>query len=400
MKKLQTSAFTIVELLIVIVVIAILAAIVVVAFNGVQRSAAIASLQSELKQASTKLELAKVDATDGNYPSSLSSIGITDTDTTKFQYTRTTSPKGYCLTATTTAQANTPPYHISNTNQEPTEGLCEGHTDPNAEDDSPSILYLQNVTKNNCPSTRTMAVDARDNHTYWIKRITNESPAYNECWMLTNLAYGGGTANGGNNNYSDVIPTGDGSNGTLNGPDNAGSTTYTLAKYYAHSSANPTTYPDEPSTSADGGATNPQYGYLYNWCAAMGAQNGGTKPSTAACANATTPAPNQTLSICPAGWRLPTGGSGGEFQLLANAIGATGNAAGFLILRDTWMAQLNGYWYIYGHVNLNARGYIWSSSLLSISTSNAYFLYFLSSNVSPAQHQGKDLGSAVRCLAI
>lgn len=54
------SGFTIVELLIVIVVIGILAAITLVAYNGVQDRAATASLQSDLKQASSQLELDKI----------------------------------------------------------------------------------------------------------------------------------------------------------------------------------------------------------------------------------------------------------------------------------------------------------------------------------------------------
>ena len=42
--------------------------------------------------------------------------------------------------------------------------------------------------------------------------------------MLTNLAYAGGTANGGSNTYRDVINTGTGIPGTntINGPDNSG----------------------------------------------------------------------------------------------------------------------------------------------------------------------------------
>src|SRR5690606_28945375 len=74
-----------------------------------------------------------IDASDGNYPSSLSTIGITDTDTTKFQYTRTTSPtKTYCLTVVNTTQQDLPPYYLSSTNQTPSEGVCEGHSDLNA----------------------------------------------------------------------------------------------------------------------------------------------------------------------------------------------------------------------------------------------------------------------------
>ena len=63
-----SSAFTIVELLIVIVVIGILAAIITVAFNGVTRNAAVAALQADLKQAATTLELHKID--NSTYPTS------------------------------------------------------------------------------------------------------------------------------------------------------------------------------------------------------------------------------------------------------------------------------------------------------------------------------------------
>ena len=120
--------------------------------------------------------------------------------------------------------------------------------------------------------------------------------------MLTNLAYAGA----GNNTYNDTVAL---SVGTA--------TTYTEAKYYIPTGANPTTDPTPPSTDITGGGSGAgrQYGYLYNWCAAMGGQN------TAACANATTPAPIPTTNICPAGWRLPTGEpTTGEFTALNNAL--------------------------------------------------------------------------------
>lgn len=379
MKKPQTSAFTIVELLIVIVVIGILATIVVVAFNGVQRSAAIASLQSELKQASTKLELAKVDATDGNYPSSLSAIGITDTDSIAFRYNRI-NPNGYCITVVTTAQANIPPYYLSSTNQEPTEGLCDGHTNPN------TTLYLQNITAANCPTTRTLATDARDNHTYWVQKITG-SGGYSECWMLTNLAYAGGTSNGGVETYGDVKEIDQSAIGN----------TYNEPRYYAHADANPSTHPIEPSiNNVGGGATaggERQYGYLYNWCAAMGAQT-----STTACTvHATLPAlPNQSVSICPANWKLPTGiPATGSLQLLANAVGAANDAAGSTALESVWLAQLGGRW-VSGLGYQGSFGYFWSSS--QDSASHAYGLYYTASNVYPDFSIVKYGGHSVRCL--
>jgi general secretion pathway protein G len=65
----QQSAFTIVELLIVIVVIGILAAITIVAYNGIQQKAIVASLTSDLDNASKQLKLFQVD--NSAYPAAI-----------------------------------------------------------------------------------------------------------------------------------------------------------------------------------------------------------------------------------------------------------------------------------------------------------------------------------------
>jgi len=68
-KSINTSkAFTIVELLIVIVVIGILAAITIVAYNGIQNRAKIAGLQHDLNQASKSIENAKTVSSSSTYP--------------------------------------------------------------------------------------------------------------------------------------------------------------------------------------------------------------------------------------------------------------------------------------------------------------------------------------------
>ena len=236
---------------------------------------------------------------------------------------------------------------------------------------------MQTITSTNCPTTRTRAVDARDSRTYWIQKIGTGADA--RCWMLTNLAYAGG----GTNTYSDTIPTTTLTNGT------GGSATYTAPQYYIPTTgSNPTTEPTEPSTSTTGTG---QYGYLYNWCAAMGAQT-----TTSACANATTPAPSTTISICPANWRLPIG-NGGEFTLLNNAVnsGLTNTDAG---LRSEWLAQRSGGWN-YGFLDQGSYGYYWSST--QHSAAGAYLLNFDSTSVYPANgYANKSSGYAVRCVAV
>lgn len=75
-----SSAFTIVELLIVIVVIGILAAISIVSYTGVQNKSIAATLQSDLVSASRQLRLYYVDH--GTYPTGFDSTycptGVTD----------------------------------------------------------------------------------------------------------------------------------------------------------------------------------------------------------------------------------------------------------------------------------------------------------------------------------
>ncbi len=78
-EKAQASlqAFTIVELLIVIVVIAILAAISVVAYTGIQARAYDSSVKSDLSSFSKKMELARADSGYTYYPYG---NGTTDND--------------------------------------------------------------------------------------------------------------------------------------------------------------------------------------------------------------------------------------------------------------------------------------------------------------------------------
>ena len=80
MYKHKQQAFTIVELLIVIVVIAILAAISIVAYNGIQNRAYDAAVQSDLKNAYNKLLVFQTTDTSGTFPNGtageLSAVGI------------------------------------------------------------------------------------------------------------------------------------------------------------------------------------------------------------------------------------------------------------------------------------------------------------------------------------
>jgi uncharacterized protein (TIGR02145 family) len=250
------------------------------------------------------------------------------------------------------------------------------------------VLYMQNVTASNCPVERTLAVDARDNATYWIKKASNL------CFMMTNLAYTGDTANGGSNQFGDAttaITNGTGSSATYE------------ARYYVPENANRTILPTEPSIGATGGltanaSTAKQYGYLYNWCAAMNGQ-------TSACQSSTTQ-PDQNVNggtsgtlynICPKNWKLPTG-NGGEMATLNTALngGSTSSPSG--LFTDGFFMS-SGDWYNGSFYSQGSDGYYWSSTVSSNGT-NAYYLSFGSTYVSTASnYASKQYGYAIRCVA-
>jgi len=262
--------------------------------------------------------------------------------------------------------------------------------------------FIQDVTLDNCPLERTMVRDARDNRTYWIRRIPNTRQGGGDlCWMETNLAYAGD----GNNRFGDVMPIGT-TPGTLTAGtsspgvaitgistgtgqvcrgDNATLNTFGRGCFWEPVGSNPTTSPTAPSLSTDGTG---QFGFLYNWCAAMGGQ-------TAACQTegAITPT-DPAINICPAGWRLPTGDQNiGEFTLLNNAVNASSDFtdAG---LRTNWLGMRSGSFS--GSVFSGVSGNYWSSNAFNVGF--ARFLGFSAGWVNLTNVNSRGLGYAIRCV--
>lgn len=124
------SAFTIVELIVVIGVIGVIATISFVTYAGVRQKAVDSALQSDLATASRILGADLGYNT--VYPSSLLDAfdgkGLPASEGTTYQYTvnNSTSPPSYCLTAT----SHNTDYYISNGGK-PTAGACTGHASSN-----------------------------------------------------------------------------------------------------------------------------------------------------------------------------------------------------------------------------------------------------------------------------
>ena len=350
-KRVSERGFTIVELLIVIVVIAILAAIAILSYGGIVEKAKETGIQSELRDTAVKAAMSKAET--GTYPTVGTVVTSRDGSTTT-TYVRS-GPNSYCANAVRDGYGT--PYYVTE------QGAV-------AKGECPVLdgSLMQVITKNNCPSVRTRAVDARDNHTYWVQKLAD-----GKCWMLTDLAYTGG----GVNTFKDTH--------TLN---SACSDFRTDAPCVYISSWNVSTYePTSPSVATNG---NGQYGVYYNWCGVMGGQLG-----TTACSIYAAPLFDGSQTICPSGWGLPSGGGSGDYVALNNAInsGDRNNNAGLLTI---WLGQNNGT-YFEGYQG--THGLYWAGSVDSNPSTNAHTLsYYTYWHNNPDDFHNKSNAYATRCL--
>lgn len=95
------SAFTIVELLVVIVVIGVLVSITVVSYSGITNRAVIANAQSDLSNASKKLKIYQLNNEDEDYPideaTAIAAKLIPDDTNYSYYVDNTTNPKTFCI---------------------------------------------------------------------------------------------------------------------------------------------------------------------------------------------------------------------------------------------------------------------------------------------------------------
>ena len=382
----RRSAFTIVELLVVIVVIAILAAISIVAYTGIQRSVAETAIKSDLRNGATELGLAHAET--GNYPGTDGQT--TDGDSLKkspgttFQYTPSGNEQDFCLTATSSREG-VPAFHVSNTSGI-TEGTCPGHTGPSTgggggggsiANNSP----IQDVTSAQCAALPTFTGSNEDairtvtdnrggsTRSYRIAKLAD-----NKCWMLDNLKLGSTT---------NTI--------TLTPSDSNVASNFTLPQLITSgslSSDNPQAIGPVPGDTGSG-TTN--YGYLYNWSAATAGESRITAPAGSG---------NAPHSICASGWRLPIGGtSSGDFRQLDQAFGGIGGSS-----HSHWQASgafqgaFAGYWYG-SFVGPGSLGLWWSSSAAPSDADSAFGAYVELDYVNPGDdYYARRSGFGVRCL--
>ena len=236
--------------------------------------------------------------------------------------------------------------HSISTMQQMTSEICAATTTPLKTTTTLDTDGSQSGDVNFVP-TKTL-VDIRNNNTYTVSKLAD-----GKCWMTQNLRIAGKTIAPAD---SDVT-----ANYTIPASSLSGFSSYDTSNAYVDS---------------DGG--------FYTWYTA-----------TAGTGIQSMSSGNTTVSICPKGWRLPTGGDSGEFQTLDDNYNYNSSSA----LRSSPMnLTLSGY------VDSNSRryqdlyGYYWSSTVYS--GSDAYNLVLLNEHgIGPANYSNKNGGLSVRCIA-
>lgn len=223
--------------------------------------------------------------------------------------------------------------------------------------------------------------DIRDNNVYTVARLEDGN-----CWMTENLRLDPSTttftSSNTNSPTADFIaaaPNSASSNVLCNGDDNI-----CIDEVQFNANAlNRELSPSHNNNSVDRSWYS--YGVMYNWFTAT-AGNGTYNTSDTDVAG----------DICPAGWRLPTGGQNGEFVTLNNLAnnGSTVTDAGLVKFPDNFI--YSGDFNYDAPGGRNSYGRYWSAT--PDGNLNAYRLGIVSSNPTPAGSYKKWDAFAVRCI--
>ncbi len=296
-----------------------------------------------------------------------------------------------------------------------------------------SQTYMQDMTTE---STRaickreapTIVIDSRDEQPYLVQRLDD-----GKCWMLDNLNLdltnkavvdnittantnadaaslkslkegnrGAGTRYATEGLSLSNWTTDDSSN--TKPMINKSGTCFTTTAYpctyngnYTNNTVLSTLTPDQSTFGLGSG----KIGIYYNYCAASAGNycyddtGDGVPPSGA----------KADYDICPSSWRMPVGGTNGEYQSLCTAI--NGSTCGTYVTMEgndsssmqyKLSATLSGTYFDSTLFRQGSFGYFWSSSSYPGSASDNYYLDLGASFVKPYAAYPRLRGFSVRCL--
>ena len=159
-----------------------------------------------------------------------------------------------------------------------------------------------------------------------------------------------------------------------------------IANYYNRASVNAAS----KNTAVESyGLGSGKAGVYYNYCAASAGSycyNSKAAPTDT----------NATQDICPAGWRMPTGNTSGEYGALLTAYTNNETATDTGSLQYALSTPLSGS-FVNGSADYqSSRGYFWSSTRND--GSNMYLPWITKYRVSPQINIYRGYGISVRCL--
>ena len=264
-------------------------------------------------------------------------------------------------------------------------------------DDIESEYCMQDVSKWASSLTTgnpVTAVDARDGSTYTVGKLADGN-----IWMLDNLALdltdsdildslSSANTNIDSNNESAILTSlKSGNRSAGNQYATTGLVNWTSSYSFSQPMVN-LTNKDVVPTDATSTAGGYKVGGYYNYCAASAGSycyGDGTSFGTSS--------GNATSSICPAGWRMPTGDTSGEFQALYN----NSSYNTYANYRAALHLPLSGYFVSGSPGDQGSNGNFWSSTRYS--GSGIYRLYLGTSSVNPAGNYSRNYGLSLRCVA-
>ena len=243
-------------------------------------------------------------------------------------------------------------------------------------------LTMQTMKESDCvTSAPTRVKDARDGQVYSVQRLADGN-----CWLLDNLrldptATPLATLIGNTNASSQTLTYFKNGGGSSPYPATGVNTTWASSSDNKYDEPKiVTTYKDTTITSY--GAGSGKIGVYYNYCAVSAGSYcyaGGLGTGDA------------TEDLCPAGWRMPTGNSSGEYQALYAAYSS--NAANF---RNALSTPLSGQFYDGSASDQGDLGFFWSSTRRN--NNYMYGLYASDIDVVSAADSLRYGGFSVRCV--
>lgn len=264
---------------------------------------------------------------------------------------------------------------------------------------------IQNLNGSVCTSEPSLVTDSRDGQMYTIARLAD-----GKCWMLDNLRLDltservQSILSHTNTNASDeainYLINGGGTgqwarSGVSSAWTSSAQNSYTIPYAVGSGEKNGggTWTKDDIASVKYGDSGSGKIGIYYNYCAASAGSY---------CYDYDTGTGSTQYDICPASWRMPTGGENGEYQSLCDVYkGSECSTPDYtdqaLTMRDALNIPLSGSFHDGAAYNQNVFADFWSSNVRS-NHRGGFTLGVAENRVRPQGYDLRTNGFTIRCL--